>query len=54
VNKDARTLRDQYGVSYQYALRCIRDKGLDGAIEFLAGLRAEARERVKSIAKEWP
>ncbi len=32
MNKDAKMLRDNYGVSYTTALRLIKEKGLEGAI----------------------
>lgn len=32
MNKDAKALRDNYGVKYQTALTLIRSRGLEGAI----------------------
>ena len=35
LNKDAKRLRDNYGVAYSTGLRLITELGLDGAIEKL-------------------
>jgi hypothetical protein len=44
LNKDAKRLRDHYGVAYSTALRLIQDKGLEAAIEICAKTRGNEDE----------
>jgi hypothetical protein len=44
LNKDAKRLRDHYGVAYSTALRLIQDKGLTAAIEICAKTRGREDE----------
>ncbi len=44
MNKDARRLRDHYGLSYAQALQLIRDHGLTGAIDLCAKIRGREDE----------
>ena len=44
LNKDAKRLRDHYGVAYSTALRLIQEKGLDAAIELCSKTRGQEDE----------
>lgn len=51
MNKHARAMRDQYGVSYQRALNLLRAHGLDGALDVLQ-TEAEKRDEKKKEANQ--
>lgn len=44
MNKDARAMRDHYGVPYSTALRLLRELGREGAIEKFEAQQAKPPE----------
>jgi len=50
LNKDAKRLRDNYGVAYSTALRLIQKHGLDAAIELCAKTRGQEDEATEPVS----
>lgn len=49
MNKYARTLRDTYGVPYQYALRLIQEHGLEYAVVQCEQRKAEQDAELEAL-----